>query len=51
MRYATQALHEFAHDLLISAGLERDMAAVVAEVLLEPWSERLSVPMPRPLTT
>ena len=35
MRYATQALHEFAHDLLINAGLERDMAAVVAEVLLE----------------
>ena len=35
MRYATQALREFAHDLLTNAGLERDVAAVVAEVLLE----------------
>ena len=35
MRYATQALQQFARDLLIGKGLERDMAAVVAEVLLE----------------
>ncbi len=35
MRYATQALQQFARDLLIGAGLERDMASVVAEVLLE----------------
>lgn len=35
MRYATHALQEFARDLLIGAGLERDMASVVAEVLLE----------------
>ena len=35
MRYAPQALQEFARDLLMGAGLERDMASVVAEVLLE----------------
>ena len=35
MRYATQALQEFARGLLIGAGLDRDMASVVAEVLLE----------------
>ena len=35
MRYAGHALQQFARDLLIGAGLERDMAAVVAEVLLE----------------
>ena len=35
MRYAEQALHEFARDLLTGVGLERDMAEVVAEVLLE----------------
>lgn len=35
MRYATQALQEFARDLLTGAGLAREMAEVVAEVLLE----------------
>lgn len=35
MRHASQALHEFARDLLTGAGLDRDMASVVAEVLLE----------------
>jgi LDH2 family malate/lactate/ureidoglycolate dehydrogenase len=35
MRYPTQALQEFARDLLIGAGLEHDMASVVAEVLVE----------------
>ncbi len=35
MRYAPQALHDFAQDLLTGAGLGRDIAAVVAEVLLE----------------
>lgn len=35
MRHSSQALHEFARDLLIGAGLERDIAGVVAEVLLE----------------
>ena len=35
MRYATQALQEFARDLLTGVGLARDMAEVVAEVLLE----------------
>jgi LDH2 family malate/lactate/ureidoglycolate dehydrogenase len=35
MRYAVDALHAFAEGLLISAGLERDIAAVVAETLVE----------------
>ncbi len=35
MRYATDALQAFAHGLLISARLERQIASVVAEVLLE----------------
>jgi len=35
MRYAAQALQEFARDLLMGAGLARDVASVVAEVLLE----------------
>ena len=35
MRYATQALQEFARDLLMSAGLARDVASAVAEILLE----------------
>ena len=35
MRYAPQALQDFVHDLLTGAGLERDIASVVAEVLLE----------------
>ena len=35
MRYSTQVLQEFARDLLTGAGLDRDMASVVAEVLLE----------------
>ena len=35
MRYATQALQEFARDLLMGAGLARDVASAVAEILLE----------------
>ena len=35
MRYTTSALLDFASDLLTGAGLDRDVAAVVAEVLLE----------------
>ena len=35
MRYAAQALQEFARDLLMGAGLARDVASVVAEVLLQ----------------
>jgi len=35
MRYATQALQEFARNLLMGAGLARDVASDVAEVLLE----------------
>ena len=35
MRYAAPALQEFARDLLMGAGLARDVASDVAEVLLE----------------
>ena len=35
MRYPADTLQAFACSLLVAAGLERDMAAVVAEVLLE----------------
>ena len=35
MRYATQALQEFARDLLMGAGLAHDVASAVAEILLE----------------
>lgn len=35
MRYAAPALEEFARDLLMGAGLARDVASAVAEVLLE----------------
>ena len=35
MRYPANALQAFASDLLVAAGLAREMAAVVAEVLLE----------------
>ena len=35
MRYSAQALQKFARDLLSGADLEREMASVVADVLLE----------------
>ena len=35
MRYSTQALQEFARNLLLAADLDHDMASVVAEVLIE----------------
>ncbi len=35
MRYATEALRKFARDLLSRAGLETEMASVVADVLVE----------------
>ena len=35
MRYSTQTLQEYASDLLIRVGLDRNMAMVVAEVLIE----------------
>ncbi len=35
MRYAPSALQDFARDLLLAEGLERDIAEVVADVLLE----------------
>jgi LDH2 family malate/lactate/ureidoglycolate dehydrogenase len=35
MRYAADALYAFAEGLLVSAGLERDIAAIVAETLVE----------------